>query len=76
MNDFTSPARKPKSRLAAILLAVFLGSFGIHKFYLGRTGWGILYLIFCWTGIPGVVALVEAVLYILKGEAGFDAKYN
>ena len=76
MNDFSNAIRKPKNRLAAILLAVFLGSFGIHKFYLGSPGWGILYLIFCWTAIPGIVSLIEAILYFLQGEDGFNAKYN
>src|SRR5665647_305696 len=40
-----------KSKLAAALFALFLGGFGIHKFYLGCTGMGILYLLFCWTFI-------------------------
>lgn len=31
----------PKSRLAALLLAIFLGSFGVHSFYVGKTGVGI-----------------------------------
>ncbi|MEA1568161.1 NINE protein, partial [Salmonella enterica] len=38
-----------KSRIAAALLAFFLGGFGVHKFYLGKIGQGFLYLIFCWT---------------------------
>ncbi len=36
-----------KNKLVAALLALFLGGLGIHKFYLGRTGWGIIYLLFC-----------------------------
>jgi TM2 domain-containing membrane protein YozV len=43
-----------------LLLAIFLGGIGGHKFYLGNFVLGILYLVFCWTGIPSVVALVEA----------------
>lgn len=31
----------PKSRLAALLLGIFLGRFGVHNFYLGRIGRGI-----------------------------------
>ncbi len=42
------------------VLGVFLGSFGLHHFYLRRNGLGILYLIFFWTGLPGLVALIEA----------------
>ena len=55
----TYNARK-KSAVVALLLAIFLGGIGGHKFYLGNLVLGILYLVFCWTGIPSVVALVEA----------------
>ena len=48
-----------KSDVVAILLAFFLGSFGAHRFYLRQNGWGILYLLFCWTLIPHLVSLVE-----------------
>jgi TM2 domain-containing membrane protein YozV len=41
------------------LLALFLGCFGVHHFYLGRVGLGILYLCFCWTGIPAILGLIE-----------------
>jgi TM2 domain-containing membrane protein YozV len=41
-----------KNKLVAALLAIFLGGIGAHKFYLQKTGMGILYLVFFWTGIP------------------------
>ena len=49
-----------KNPTTAVLLALLLGGIGGHKFYLGNTGLGILYLLFCWTLIPGVVAFIEA----------------
>jgi TM2 domain-containing membrane protein YozV len=49
-----------RDELIGILLAVFFGSFGVHHFYLGRNGLGILYLVFFWTGIPGMIGLIEA----------------
>ena len=49
-----------KDEVLGVLLAVFLGSFGAHHFYLRRIGLGVLYFLFFWTGIPGLVALVEA----------------
>jgi TM2 domain-containing membrane protein YozV len=55
----TYNARK-KSAVVALLLAIFLGGIGGHKFYLGNLVLGVLYLVFCWTGIPSIVALVEA----------------
>lgn len=65
-----------RNKWVAILLAFFLGVFGIHKFYLGRTGLGVLYLLFCWTGIPAIVGIVEAVIYLTMTDAEFDAKYG
>jgi hypothetical protein len=65
-----------KSRLAAVLLAFFLGSFGAHKFYLGRIGLGFLYLVFFWTGIPALLGLIEAIIYLTMTEQAFTAKYG
>lgn len=65
-----------KSRLAAALLAFFLGGFGIHKFYLGRPIWGILYLLFCWTFIPAVIAFLECIVYLCMSDRAFAAKYG
>jgi TM2 domain-containing membrane protein YozV len=48
-----------RDEVVGILLALFLGGFGIHHFYLRRTGLGILYLCFCWTGIPSLLGLIE-----------------
>ena len=48
-----------RDEVVGILLALFLGSFGAHHFYLRRTGLGILYLCFFWTGIPAFVGLIE-----------------
>ena len=44
---------------AAALLAFFLGTFGIHWFYLERQNKGILYLMFCWTGVPTVLGFID-----------------
>lgn len=49
-----------KDEVLGVLLAVFLGSFGMHHFYLRRNGIGVLYLIFFWTGIPGLAGFLEA----------------
>ena len=65
-----------KSRLVAAIFAFFLGSFGIHKFYLNRPGKGILYLLFCWTFIPGLISFIEGILLILMTDDAFDYKDN
>jgi TM2 domain-containing membrane protein YozV len=48
-----------RDEIVGILLALFLGVFGIHHFYLRRTGLGILYLCFFWTGITAILGLIE-----------------
>jgi TM2 domain-containing membrane protein YozV len=48
-----------RDEVVGILLALFLGTFGIHHFYLRRTGLGILYLVFCWSGIPSILGFIE-----------------
>ncbi|MCU5746271.1 TM2 domain-containing protein [Staphylococcus sp. SQ8-PEA] len=47
-------------------LAFFLGGLGIHKFYSKKTGLGLLYLAFSWTGIPGVIGIIEGVRAAIK----------
>ena len=42
-----------------MLLALFLGTFGAHHFYLRRNGLGIMYVLFCWTGIPTIASFIE-----------------
>lgn len=65
-----------KSRIAAALLALFLGGIGIHKFYLGKVGQGFLYLIFFWTFIPGIVAFVEFIIYLCISDEEFARRYG
>lgn len=48
-----------RDEVVGILLALFLGTFGVHHFYLRRTGLGILYCCFFWTGIPSFLGFVE-----------------
>lgn len=48
-----------KDELIGFLFALLLGGLGLHRFYLGETGWGILYLIFSWTGIPTLLGFIE-----------------
>lgn len=68
--------RAGKSRGIAILLALFLGGFGIHHFYLDRPWIGIACLLFFWTFIPTIAALVEIVVMLLTSESAWRAKYG
>jgi TM2 domain-containing membrane protein YozV len=48
-----------RDEIVGILLALFLGTFGIHHFYLRRTGLGILYCLLFWSGIPTLLGFIE-----------------
>ena len=67
---------KTKNKWIAAVLAITLGGFGVHKFYLGQKGWGIVYLLFCWTFIPQLVAILEFVMLLLVDEDEFNARFN
>ena len=64
-----------KNKVVAGVLAILLGDLGIHKFYLGKIGWGIVYLLFCWTGIPAIVGLIEGIIYLVTDDETFQVKY-
>lgn len=65
-----------KNKLTSGLLAFFLGGIGIHKFYLEETTAGVLYLLFAWTGIPSILALIDAVILLTMSDEDFNEKYN
>jgi|GEM_PF-1383618 len=62
-----------KTQLAAFLLCFFLGCFGIHRFYMGYVGIGIVQLLTL--GGCGIWALIDLVMIItgdLKTKSGED----
>ena len=71
-----NPMWPVKSKITAGLLAIFLGGLGIHKFYLGKIGMGILYLIFCWTYIPAFIGFIEGIVYICSNDHNFQVKHQ
>jgi TM2 domain-containing membrane protein YozV len=72
-----APAVQPssKSKVAAALLAFFLGGLGIHKFYLGRMAAGVLYLLFFWTFIPAIIAFFEFIILLTMSDEQFDRRF-
>lgn len=71
-------------KIAAALLAFFLGAFGAHKFYLGYTKQGVIMLLvflfgFILLGLPsvaiGVIAFIEFVIYLTKSDDEFEKVY-
>lgn len=53
-------AYSPKSRMAALLLAIFLGVFGIHRFYVGKIGTGLIYLFT--GGVFGIGVVIDVIM--------------
>lgn len=64
-----------KSKLAAGLIAIFIGGLGIHRFYLGQW-WGIFYLLFWITGLPSIVSIIEGIVFLATSNHSWDDKYN
>ncbi len=72
-----------KNKWLAAVLAIFLGSFGVHKFYLGRNTAGLIMLLCFILGfvivVPSVVVMIistiEGVIYIARSEQSFHDLY-
>lgn len=65
-----------KNKIVAAILALILGGLGIHKFYLGQTGKGVLYLLFCWTYVPAILAFIEGIVILCSNDENFQIKYK
>ena len=57
---------KVVNKLVYCILAFFLGGIGVHKFYAGKSGAGVACLLFCWTGIPAFIALIDFIVGLTK----------
>lgn len=65
-----------KTQTIAGLWCFFLGSFGAHRFYLGKTLSAVFYLLFCWTGIPGLIAIFEMLFIAFQNHDIWDRNNN
>ncbi|TDD97100.1 TM2 domain-containing protein [Flavobacterium cellulosilyticum] len=76
-NNLELASQKRKSKKTATILAFpLLGGLGIHKFYLGQIGYGILYLMFSFLLIPAIISLFEFISYTSMSNDKFDIKFN
>ena len=81
--DWSDPALTEVSnkKLAAGLLGIFLGSFGLHKFVLGYTKAGLIMLLLtvlsCGLAgfVMGVIGLIEGINYLTQTPQEFKATY-
>ncbi len=64
-------------RVMAGILALLLGWIGIHKFYLGYTTAGLVYIVlFCFTGLSWVFGIVDGIIYLTKSDEEFIETYQ
>ncbi|MBP9085436.1 MAG: TM2 domain-containing protein [Kofleriaceae bacterium] len=64
-----------KNRQTAGIFALLLGGIGVHKFYLGQPGMGVLYLVFCWTAIPALIGFIEGIVLLTMTDQAFAEKF-
>lgn len=62
-----------EKKITAGILAILLGSIGIHKFYLAYTSAGIIQIVLslCTCGIGSLIALAEGIIYLTMSDADF-----
>ena len=62
-----------KNRTTGLVLTLFLGGIGAHRFYLNQPLAGVLYVLFWWTFVPVIVACVELFLIMSRVDRYNDA---
>ena len=89
MSEQELVAASGKNRIVAAVLAIFLGGWGIHKFYLGNTkpavimlvlyisGWSLAILVIglFWVWIPALIGFIEGIIYLTKSDEEFEEVY-
>ena len=83
--NYQSGSTAPKEKMVAGLLGIFLGSLGIHKFYLGYTTEAIIMLavtivggfisLGLVSGVMGIIGLIEGIIYLTKSDEEFQQMY-
>lgn len=65
-------------KLVAGIVAILIGSLGIHKFILGYQKEGIIQLIasFVTCGIAGIIPFIEGIIYLTKSDEEFYNTYQ
>lgn len=82
---YQQPVVRTKDHVAAGLLGIFLGTFGIHKFYLGYSTAGLIMLGVAILGgllslglatmVVWLIGLIEGIIYLVKSQGEFEQAY-
>jgi TM2 domain-containing membrane protein YozV len=73
------PVQEDNKKLAAGLLAILVGPFGVHKFLLGYTTEGIIWLVmslFTCGALTALLGLIEGIIYLTKSDQEFYNTYQ
>jgi TM2 domain-containing membrane protein YozV len=62
--------------MMAALLSLFLGGFGIQRFYLGKVFDGVVCLLFCWTFVPAFLGVYDGLRFLVMSDQQFQAEYG
>ena len=63
-----------KNKKTALLLSFFIGTLGVHQFYLGKKVRCLFYLFTF--GLCGLLPLIDSISLLLMSQNDFDTKYN
>lgn len=77
-NQAPPPHREENKKLLAGILAIVIGSLGIHKFILGYTQAGIIQIVISVVtcGIGGIIGIIEGIIYLTKSDEDFYQTYQ
>jgi TM2 domain-containing membrane protein YozV len=72
-----TPQEISSKKMTAGILAILVGGFGIHKFYLGNSTAGIIHIVatIVTCGAAGILGLIEGIIYLTKSDQDFYQQY-
>lgn len=74
MNYANGQRLSHRSKIVAGILGICLGGFGVHRFYLGYTGIGIIQLLLCCTGVSAIWGMIEGIIILTGGMQDVEGR--